>query len=92
MKILNVWCTTPQKPTFYNVENMVFEIGEYKIFKQFSECWLYTYKNISINQLAGFNKAHLIALHEDKRPEGQQGFLFDRAKDSLKKGLLILNN
>jgi len=92
MKILNVWCTTPQKPAFFNPENLVFELGDYKIFKQYSETWLYTYKNIGINQLAGLNKAHIIALHEDKRPEGQLGFLFDRAKENKFKGILILES
>ena len=90
-KILNTWTSKKEKLNFFEVENIVFEIGEFKIYKDYS-CYLYTFKNLAINQLVGLNKEHLIRLHDNKEPlNSQDNFLFNRAKENLKKALELIN-
>jgi len=92
MEILNTWTSKKHKLEYFHVGNIVFEIGKFRIFRQNENSYLYTFENVAINQLAGLNKEHLIALHEDKKPiEPQRSFLFERAKDNLKKALELIN-
>lgn len=92
MKILNTWTSKKYKLQYFEEENIVFEIGKFKIFKQNLGCYLYTFENVAINQLAGLNKEHLLNLFNDKEPENKQmKFLFHRAKDNLKTALELIN-
>lgn len=78
---------SPEEIEYYNdyyiEQPPVFEIGDFKVFS-FPCSYVYVYKNISINELVGLNKAHVEALVNDIRPENpQQGFLFDQAKSKM---------
>ena len=98
MKILNVWQSSKGDLKYFEIKNKpVFRLGDYAIYTQFYNCYLHTYKNISINQLCGINKEHLTNLLNNTRPtttkddkNNVKGFLFDRAKETLKKGLELI--
>lgn len=93
-EILNTWNSTPLKPVFYTVYNtdLKYTNGDYKIYHQYANCWLYTYKDIAINQLAGINKEHLNALATNTAPaiNTPAYFLFERAKETKQKGINLL--
>lgn len=93
-EILNTWNSTPLKPVFYTVNEagLKHTNGDYKIYHQFAQCWLYTYKNIAINQLAGLNKEHLNALATNSAPQidTPSYFLFERGKETKQKGIELL--
>jgi hypothetical protein len=89
IEILNSWKTQPHQKAYFTLyDGPVFEIGDYKIYHQFHDCWLYTYKGVAFNQLAGLNKDHLKNVANRTRPEGQMGFLYDRAIEILDKKLV----
>lgn len=90
-EILNTWRSKPERKEYFGVGSPVYENGDFKIYHQYSDCWLYTYKNIAITQLAGLNKDLLNRLANKERPEGQQGFLYDRALESLERGKKLIN-
>ena len=72
--------TTTQKP--------VFRFGDYAIYQNNSVSWVYTYKNLAFNELAGKNIEHLKAVATRTRPtETQLGFLYDRAIETLNANL-----
>lgn len=94
-KILNTWTSKVERPEYYHVGEPLFTIGEYAVYKQFENRHLYTFKNVAISQLVGLNKELLVRLHNDERPEGKytpQTFLFDRAKESLTRGINYLKS
>lgn len=97
MKILNTWQSSPGDLKYFEVDKPIYKKGDYSIFKQFEKCYLHTFKNIAINQLCAANKEHLNNLHNNVRPlintaYTPKTFVFDRAKETLKKGLKIIHN
>lgn len=90
MKILNPWkLGTKGNPTFYEENDIVFKYGDYSIYHQFGNNYLYVYKDRAFNCLAGLNKKHLMAVAERNPPKGKYGpdhFLYDRALESLEMG------
>lgn len=91
MQIINPWSSNKLNVSYFAIsENeLVYKLGDYSVYRQNISCWLYTYKNKAINQLAGLNKDHVRALFEDKRPTNeQQAFLFDRAKHNYNRQLI----
>lgn len=92
-KILNVWGTTSTKVDyFYYLGSPIYANGDYRIFRQFSNSYLYTYKNIAITQLAGLS---LFAIESNKgllRPSTKDCFLYHRALETLERGLKIVTN
>jgi len=96
MKIINTWQSAKGDLKYFEVNKPLYSIGNYAIYKQFDKCYLHTFKNIAINQLCGPNKEHLNNLHENVRPLTNtkytpKTFVFDRAKETLKKGLELIN-
>ena len=96
MKILNVWQSKKGNLKYFEVSNPIYKKGDYSIYKQFDKCYLHTFKNIGINQLCAPNKEHLNYLINDKRPLTNtkytpKTFVFDRAKETLNKGLELIN-
>lgn len=92
-KILNVWGTTSTKVDyFYYLGSPIYANGDYRIFRQFSNSYLYTYKNIAITQLAGLNKPLLDSIAKRERPSTKDCFLYDRALETLERGLKIVTN
>lgn len=88
MKIRNPWKHSVHQKEFFEENNLVFEYGDYKIFKQFTRSFLYVYKDKAFNQLAGLNKEHLISVADRIRPEGKYSpstFLYDQAIECLNK-------
>ncbi len=68
--------TTKQPP--------VFKLGEYAIYYNFVGSYVYTYKNLAFNELAGKNVEHLTAVANRQRPaQDQKAFLYDRAIETL---------
>jgi hypothetical protein len=88
-QFLNPWTSNKIDKHYFNETHLVYINGYYKIFRQHPNCYLYTYKNVAINQLAGLNKAHLDSLANHRRPEN--GFLFDRAIKNKEKAIELLN-
>lgn len=93
-KILNTWSTVTSRQDF-EVKKPVYENGDYRIYKLWDKNYLYTFKSVAINQLAGLNIPHLDSLAENKRPVGKYSsahFLFDRALESKARGLSMLKH
>lgn len=93
IEILNTWNSKPLKRVYYTVNesDLKYTNGDYKIYHQFKDCYLYTFKNIAINQLAGLNKEHLDNLAKGiDQPENN--FLYHRALETKQKGIELLNN
>lgn len=90
MKILNPWNSKPQKREWYNEDKPVYSNGEYHIYHQFGDCWLYAYKNMAFNQLAGLNKEHLNNVANRTAPEND--FLYNRALENIEKCKQLLND
>jgi len=92
-KILNTWRSNKIDKVYFNESDPIYVNGDYKIYRQHPECYLYVYKNIAINQLVGLNKAHLNRLAEGHRPTNNIDlFLFDRANENKQRGIELLNH
>ncbi len=91
MQILNTWTSTKTKKDFIEVDEPIYEVGDYRIFHQYGQVWLYTFKNIGINQLAGINKNHLDNVSKMERPTDPLNlFLYERALQNIDRGNNIL--
>lgn len=88
MKILNTWKSDEQIKEYFEEENCVFEHGDYRIFKQFEKSYLHTYKNIAFSCLAAANEGHLMSV---VKRSGAGFWLYDRAIETLNKGLKLIN-
>lgn len=76
--------TTQQKP--------LFQLGDYAIYQNNSVSWVYTYKNLAFNELAGKNIEHLKAVATRTRPtDTQSKFLYERAIETLNNNLHLIN-
>lgn len=93
MEILNPWNSTEIRRQYYTVNNPIFTLGEYAIYHQWGDCWLYTFKDMAITQLAGVNKELIRQLESNTRPKpyNSQTFLFDRCKENLTKCIELSN-
>jgi hypothetical protein len=58
IKIRNPWHNKKGEygPEFYTVSRVVFTLGEFRIFEQFRDCYLHTFKDIAITQRVKPNK------------------------------------
>lgn len=92
MKILNVWQSSKGHLKYFEVEKPIFTLGKYKIYKQFDKCYLHTFENIGINQLCAANKEYIKNLFDNERPLTNSKFIFDRANETLKKGIELIKN
>ena len=89
-RILNTWTSKPERKNYIEVGDPIYQKGDYRIFRQSSEVWLYTYKDVAINQLAGLNKELIDTLASGKIiTKYRKKFLFDRAIESKEKGLKL---
>ena len=62
IKILNTWISSKNDLNFIQVSDPILENEDFSVFKQSEKIYLYAYKNIGINQLAGLNKEYFIYL------------------------------
>lgn len=84
--IINPWKSPHYgSHTDYTVGNAVYQYGDYAIYHLFGKNYLYVYKNMAFNELAGLNRDHLIRVADRKRPPDYDGdtFLYDRAIETL---------
>ena len=90
MEILNPWRSTSIKRFWFTEVNPIYSNGDYNIYRQSQNCYLYTYKNMAFNQLAGLNKQHLNNVAN--RTGNETDFLYNRALDNLKTCKQLLND
>lgn len=92
-KILNTWKSTTDKKEYYELNKPIYTNGDWAIYRQFRDSFIYTYKNIAVNNLVGLNKEHIDRLANKQRPEGEytsNHFIFDRAMENRIVGLSLL--
>lgn len=81
--IINPWKNphygTGKDYAFDDSEKPLFVYGDYSIWKNFEKSYVYAYKGKAFNELAGFNKEHLISVAD----RSGHGFLYDRAMNML---------
>ena len=77
-QITNFWAN--KQPFTADDSQLVYQNGNYKVYKLSNQNFLYTYKGAAINQLAGLNKSHVDSLVLGFRPSGEGGYTYDRAK------------
>lgn len=70
-----------QKDAYYSLseDDVVYQVGDYKIYRHGYQSYVYVYKNYAFNELAGLNKTHLKAVAE----RNGEGFLYERALETL---------
>ncbi len=93
MRILNKLKSDKKQKFFYELNKPLYINGDYAIYKEFNKSYIYTFKNIAINNLAGLNKKHIDNLVNGERPEGKftsEHLLFDLALKSKEKGLALI--
>lgn len=95
-QILNTWKSEKGKLEYYDIDDkkLIAKNGDYAAYSQWNGSVIYTYKNnIAVNNLTGYDKAHLNRLANGERPDGKYSprhFVFDRAMESKQKGLALL--
>ena len=92
-KILNTWKSTLNKKEYYELNEPIYKNGDWAVYHQFKDSYIYTYKNVAVNNLAGLNKEHIDRLANNQRPDGEfnhNHFLFDRAMENREVGLSLL--
>jgi hypothetical protein len=90
MKYKNPW----KEDSYFELDNPIYEKGDFKIYKQFDKCYLHTYKNIAFNQLLAPNKElidwHIKGIRPDVNP---LGFIYDVGRRTMERQLgKIINN
>ena len=88
MKILNTWRSDDTKLTWMYPQKVVYENGDYRIFKMISS-HLHTYKNIAFAELVGKNVSLIEGLIKGL-PTDKNRHLHFRALDKIELGQLLL--
>jgi hypothetical protein len=91
-KILNTWRSSKDKRTHYDLGEPIYKNGDWAIYRQFTDAYIYAYKDIAVGCLRGINKEHIDALAANVRPDGHEGFMFDRSLYNLSVGQNLPNN
>lgn len=92
-QILNTWASTMDKKVFYTLGAPVYTNGDFSAYAHFNGSFIYTYKNVALNNLVALNQEHVDRLANNQRPVGPYGpehFLFDRAMQNLTLGMSLL--
>ena len=91
-RIINTWYRPMQGNQYFNVDEPIFKLGNYRIFEQTKECYLHTFNDVAITQLVKPNKELIKQLINNTRPSGKYTsahFIYDRAVENKRKGLKI---
>lgn len=98
-EIINVWGTATNRAKnpgcaiskFSTDGKPIYTNGDYSVYRYITS-YIYTYKNISIAQLVGFNPKLVDSLAADVAPEDSnvQLYLFNRAKETLRKNAHLI--
>ena len=92
-KILNTWKSTPYKKEYYELNEPIYQNGDWTAFSHCDGSVIYAYKNVAVNNLIRLNKEHIDRLANNKRPGGEFNhniFIFDRAMENCEVGLSLL--
>ena len=88
-EFLNVWKSTEGKPVYYQLNQKLYFMGDWAIYKEFDKSHIYTYKNIAIGNTVGFDTEMLSALANNERPTMSPVFYhFDRMMECKIRGLI----
>ena len=93
MKILNTWTSDEAKQNYFEVWEPLDTYWDYAVYKLWEKDYLYTYKNIAINELVVHNKQYFAVLSwKDWTYWSAKDWLFmlDRADKAIKKWLWII--
>lgn len=75
----------------YIPEEPIYKIGDYAIYQNHKLSYIYTYKQLAFNELAGKNIEHLANVANRTEPINQQSlFLYNRAIETLNNNLNLL--
>ena len=86
-EFLNVWKSTEQKPVYCQLDQKLYFMGDWAIYRENKESHFYTYKNIAIGNTVGFSTEMLSALANNKRPDLiQSGYMFARMTECKERG------
>ena len=75
MRFINPW----REGDYFEVDDLVFSLGDFSIYKQFDKCYLHTYKDIAFNQLMFPNKELIKSHYQGVRPD-QYAWIYDRGR------------
>lgn len=83
---------TPLESHFYYLPSEpIYKNGDYAIYQNSSVSWVYTYKNLAFNELAGKNIEHLNNVANRTEPqENQNKFLYNRAIETINNNLNLV--
>ena len=86
-EFLNVWKSTEGKPVYYQLDQKLYFMGDWAIYREFDKSHIYTYKNIAIGNTVGFDTEMLSALANNKRPTISPAvYSFDRMMECKERG------
>ena len=95
VKILNTWKSTPDKKEYYELDEPIYKNGDWAAYSQWKGSFIYSYKNVAVNNLTVLDKEHINRLANNQRPDGKfnhNHFIFDRAMENRELGLSLLYN
>lgn len=94
MKIINTFLTTGTEVKFYDLRfaKLVYENGDYRIFKRFPKSFVHTYKNWAFAELTGASRKLVDCLASGDYSPYQNKFVLDRAVANREKGGVIANS
>jgi hypothetical protein len=90
MKILNTWQSNTVTKLYFHESDPIYQNEEFRVFKQNDRQYLYTYKNIAINQLCALNIGHVDNLASGTIPPEPYKLIYDRALEAIAKGSSLL--
>jgi hypothetical protein len=88
-QFLNPWKSTKEKKVYYELDKVMVRDGDWGIYREFDNSYITTYKNMAVQNLAGFNERLFHRLVLKKRPLDNT-FLYDRVFENIKKAELLL--
>lgn len=91
-QILNTWVSSTSKKVYYYVDEPLYTNGDWSVYS-LGRSFIYAYKNVAVNELAGLNTDHVDRLAIGQRPDGEYNhhhFIFDRAMQNREVGLSLL--
>ena len=91
MQIINTFKCTGIAVEFYNLRyaELVYENGDYRIFKRFPKSFVHSYKNFAIAELTGASRKLIEVLISKEYASYPYNFVLDRAVANREKGSLI---
>ena len=91
MKVINTFKSKDGNVDFYNLQfaTLVYENGDYQIWKRFPKSFIHVHKNYAITELTGASKKLIDVLVSKEFSSYQHKSTLDRAIANREKGSLI---